>query len=99
MLGCQKYGYAQKNLGFYNYYLRYLIYAKYKGGFKMAKIKEVAVVPYKQHAYCECGEELEYTNKTLTSNLQIYPHRCPKCNKEYNLNCAYPTLIWKEKKK
>jgi len=65
----------------------------------MAKIKEVAVVPYQQHAYCDCGEELKATGTMLTSNPPQHQHKCPKCNKQYTLDQRYPTLVWKERKK
>ena len=67
--------------------------------FDHVKTKDVQVVPFYQKAYCDCGEELEFTGMTLTSNPPQYPHKCPKCKKEYKLKHVYPVLMWKEKKK
>lgn len=64
-----------------------------------AKIKEVAVIPYQQKAYCECGEELKYKGGQKMCNPPLYIHRCEKCNKAKNLDKVYPCLVWKEKKK
>ena len=65
----------------------------------MAKIKEVAVVPYQSKAYCECGEELKYKGSQKMCNPPLYIHHCEKCGKTENLDKVYPCLVWRERKK
>ncbi len=55
--------------------------------------KETEVKPVSVALECECGGNMKYTNKELTSYPPKYPHKCEKCEKVENaIGRAYPYI-------
>jgi len=58
-------------------------------------VKAEKVDTYLERVYCECGEEMKYSNVELTSNPPQYPHKCLKCEKSKNMRQRYPRVSYK----
>ena len=59
--------------------------------------KEFEVVPVLTKVYCdECGGELKYSGKTLTSSPPKFQHTCVECAATESLKDVYPTINFKE---
>ena len=60
-------------------------------------IQSIPVNIYIEHAYCECGEQMERDNLILMSNPPRYKYRCPKCGKIETSYELYPKTFYKER--
>jgi hypothetical protein len=62
------------------------------------QIVEERVIPYVRHIYCTCGVELISKTPPMFNpyTLQkICKHTCEKCGKVYNLEYAYPMVVYR----
>lgn len=60
-------------------------------------IKSVEVKTYLDYLMCDkCGNELKYTNMTLTSYPTQYPHYCSGCGAKSVELAAYPLQRFEE---
>lgn len=54
---------------------------------------------YKETAHCDCGNELQWASSVTLVNNTTYEYKCDRCCKEYELDEAYPKIIYEEIKK
>ena len=56
-------------------------------------IRKTPVTPMLTEVFCdECGTELLHGDVTLAVYPPKYPHRCPKCGKNFMLDAQYPKI-------
>lgn len=54
-----------------------------------------AVAPFRAEAFCECGGELKYENRTFMTAPPSYPHTCTDCQQRQSLDAIYPRIIYR----
>lgn len=47
--------------------------------------------------YCECGEEMEYTDKNFPTMPPRFVYQCKKCGRKEISSVRYPHLTYKER--
>lgn len=55
------------------------------------------VTPKRLRMFCDCGEEMEFTGRTLMTFPPQYVHKCKSCGEEARLASQYPYISFESK--
>ena len=64
---------------------------------KIVREKRIPLVPIQIKKMCECGGEIEFTGKCLTSYPAKYEHACKSCGYVCYFEQSYPTIEYEVK--